>query len=73
MTFQIAAGVWWVSAGRISLRWQLSADGGTPNSPTAAVTVPELRNDKSVCNRTFRIQNPLLLQNDTAHLDTICR
>src|SRR5262249_48425221 len=42
MTFQIATGVW-LWPGRIALRWQLSADGGTPNSPTAAVTVPPLR------------------------------
>jgi len=38
-----------------------------PNRSSHRTTAPH---GESVCNQTFRIQNPLLLQNDTANLDT---
>src|SRR5262245_1152885 len=74
MTFQIATGVWWVSTGEVTLRWQLSADAcgcvGGPLIPLSAGSLCNRVRDKSVRNQTLRIQNPQLLQNNTAHLGT---
>src|SRR5262245_32864624 len=71
MTFQIATGVWWVSTGEVTLRWQLSAlclrmRGRSPNPRSAGSLCNRVRDN----NQTLRIQNPQLLQNNTAHLGT---
>src|SRR5262245_19101396 len=67
MTFQIATGVWWVSTGEVTLRWQWSADAcGCVGGPL----IPALCNRVRDNNQTLRIQNPQLLQNNTAHLGT---